>query len=103
VGAAGSGDYATIAYAASTGSLLWVARYDGPAGGDDVATAVAVSPDGAQVFVTGASESEVPCPYDPHCREWATVAYDTMIGSSLWTQRHTGPVKGRDFACCLGV
>jgi hypothetical protein len=44
-------DYATIKYS-STGQELWVQRYDGPAHGDDVATAIAVAADGS-VYVTG--------------------------------------------------
>ena len=44
-------DYATINYS-PTGQELWVQRYDGPAHGDDVATAIAVAPDGS-VYVTG--------------------------------------------------
>src|SRR5207302_2752496 len=46
-------DYATVAYDASTGSKLWVARYDGPGNGEDEAAPVGVGPDGASVFVTG--------------------------------------------------
>ncbi len=44
-------DYTTIKYSPS-GQELWVQRYDGPAHGDDVATAIAVAPDGS-VYVTG--------------------------------------------------
>lgn len=44
-------DYATIKYSPS-GQELWVQRYDGPAHGDDVATAIAVTPDDS-VYVTG--------------------------------------------------
>jgi DNA-binding beta-propeller fold protein YncE len=51
-----AGDYATVAYRAGTGAKLWSARYDGPASGWDLALAVAVSPNGARVFVTGGSE-----------------------------------------------
>ena len=44
-------DYTTIKYSPD-GQQLWVQRYDGPAHGDDVATAIAVAPDGS-VYVTG--------------------------------------------------
>ena len=40
---------------AAAGDLVWANRYDGPAHGADSAKAMAVSPDGAMVFVTGGS------------------------------------------------
>ncbi len=46
-----AGDYTTIKYSPA-GQELWVQRYDGPAHGEDVATAIAVAPDGS-VYVTG--------------------------------------------------
>jgi len=57
VGQSGTNDdYATIAYDASTGARLWVARYNyGPAYNFDFANSLTVSPDGARVFVTGGS------------------------------------------------
>ena len=56
VGRGTAGDYATVAYAARGGAKLWSARRDGPSSAWDFALAVAVSPNGARVFVTGGSE-----------------------------------------------
>jgi outer membrane protein assembly factor BamB len=48
-------DYATVAYDASSGTELWVKRFQGRRDGDDIARAIVVSPDSTKVFVTGAS------------------------------------------------
>lgn len=63
-------DYATIAYGASKGKELWVARYDGPAKDRDGASSIAISPDGSVVYVTGASRGVV-----TGFTDYATVAY----------------------------
>jgi hypothetical protein len=49
-------DFITLARKASTGVKVWGRRYDGPAGGDDDACAIAASPDGSKVFVNGTSD-----------------------------------------------
>jgi hypothetical protein len=92
-----SDDYATVAYDAGSGAQLWERRYFGSgsslASGDDQAYAVAVSPDGLKVFVTGAS---APARSDcgEHCQpphDYATVAYDAEAGLELWVSLYTGP------------
>jgi hypothetical protein len=47
----------TLAYAVSSGEELWAAHYRGSAG-DEGASAVAVSPDGSRVVVTGGGQSQ---------------------------------------------
>jgi WD40 repeat protein len=84
-------NYATIALDASTGARRWVARYDGPAGRDDVAFSLAVAPDGGSVYVTGYSEAP---PYDQ--LDYATIAYDAGSGAEIWSARYDGPRHSND-------
>lgn len=82
-GAGGFGqsyDYATVAYDASTGDQLWAATFNGPGDFTDVSLAMAVSPSGSMVFVTGYTSSR------DLRRDYATVAYDAVTGSQLWVK-----------------
>jgi putative pyrroloquinoline-quinone binding quinoprotein len=97
---AGSGagsDYATVAYDAATGTERWVARYSGPGNRDDDPAALAVSPDGVTVFVTGNSWDS------GTSNDYATVAYDAATGAERWVARYNGPGEGDDFAKALEV
>jgi hypothetical protein len=89
-------DYVTMAYDASTGAKRWLKRYDGPASSDDAASALAVSPDGSAVYVTGNS-------YGSGNQDYATVAYEAMTGTERWVGRYNGPGKGGDHAQALAV
>jgi WD40 repeat protein len=88
-------DYATAAYDSVTGMELWVARYDGPAHAEDTARALAVSDDGARVFVTGSSSGS------HGINAYATVAYDLFTGTELWAMRNDG--RGRGFTKAVAV
>jgi len=80
----GQSDCATVTYSAATGRQLWARRYNGPANGFDGASAVAVSPGGATVFVTGYSGRR------PTANDYATVAYSAATGRQLWVSRYHG-------------
>src|SRR5260221_6128785 len=98
---AGTGqDYATVAYRATTGELLWVSRYPGSAQGNriDNAPAVAVDPAGERVYVTGASNGGSATGSD-----YATVAYNAATGKQLWVSRYNGPGNGSDVAYDVAV
>lgn len=100
IGSSGRSDYATVAYDAATGGLLWVRRYDGPGArrhGFDGAHALGVSPDGSTVFVTGVSAGAA-----THT-DFATIAYDSATGRRRWTQRFDGPEGRVDGASALAV
>jgi WD40 repeat protein len=85
-------DYATVAYDAATGQRLWSTRYNGPGDDNDFPYALAVSPDGSKVFVTGSSTG-MTSGYD-----YATIAYDAATGTGLWMARYNGPGNGSDGA-----
>jgi hypothetical protein len=96
-GSTGGADYATVAYDATSGAPLWVARYNGPADSYDNASSVAASSDGMKVFVTGSSTGQSTS-YD-----YATVIYNATTGGALWTERYNGPASGEDYATALAV
>lgn len=90
-------DYATVAYEVATGNQRWVARYDGPSKATDGAEALAVSPDGSHVFVTGGSAGR------DGGQDYATVAYDAGSGTEAWVSRYDGPTSGHDTANDLAI
>ncbi len=64
-------DYATVKYNLENGQELWVARYDGPGEGVDIANAIVLDTAG-NVYVTGWS-----CGTGPLfvCPDYATIKY----------------------------
>ncbi len=101
--------YATVKYD-SAGNQLWAARYDGTAGDEDVAQAIAVDASG-NVYVTGKSDNGKPItnpaetPYgtsDEHEYAYATVKYDSS-GKQLWAARYDSPGRVDDIAWAIAV
>jgi WD40 repeat protein len=90
-------DYLTIAYDATTGSKLWIRRYDGPGNQADYVRALAVGPDGTTVFVTGDSVGR------QGNRDYATIAYEAATGARLWVKRYDGPAHDADGGQALGL
>ena len=86
-------DYATLAYNAATGAQRWASRYNGPAGGADTASSLAVSPGGRAVFVTGTAS---PAPPEALTSDYATVGYNAGTGARLWASRYHGPERQSD-------
>ena len=85
--------YATLAYDAVSGAPLWEQSYSGPGhqSDDNIPTAVAPSPDGSSVFVTGYSDGG-----SGNLDDYATVSYNLVSGAHLchwknsvddWTNR----------------
>ncbi len=87
-------DYATIKYDPD-GNELWVARYDGPASGDDTALAIAVDSSG-NVYVTGQSHGI------GTYSDYATIKYDSD-GNELWVARYDGPEGFLDSASAIAL
>jgi hypothetical protein len=101
-GSYGSGsflDYYTAKYAAVDGALLWEKRYNGPANGDDYASAVAVDGSG-NVVVTGSSDREYGPPFTG---DYYTAKYAAADGALLWEKRYNGPENDRDAAEAVAV
>ncbi len=76
-------------------SEAWLARYDGPAGRDDVAVAMSIDATG-DVYVTGSSHSAATS------QDFATIEYDSA-GNELWVARYNGPGNGVDLAHAIDV
>jgi DNA-binding beta-propeller fold protein YncE len=82
---AGTSGAATRVPRAAPGTALWVKRYTGFGTGSDAPTALAASPNGSTVFVTGSTMTKA------QVLEFATIAYNTATGAPRWIKLYTGP------------
>ncbi|HMS55901.1 MAG TPA: SBBP repeat-containing protein [Fimbriimonadaceae bacterium] len=89
-------DYATVKYD-SSGTQMWVQRYNGPGNRKDEPAAIAVDSWGS-CYVTGFSES---APLSDR-EDYATVKYD-VAGNQVWVRRYNGPANGNDRAQAVAV
>jgi hypothetical protein len=96
-GGATGDDYAVVAYRAATGQRLWTARYNGPAGGTQIAAGMAVAPSGTAVYVTGFSENGA------SGTDFATVAFSPASGQQQWAARYNGAATGSDTAYAVAA
>ncbi|MBI1806029.1 MAG: T9SS type A sorting domain-containing protein [Ignavibacteria bacterium] len=93
-------DYATIKYDAATGDSIWVARYNGPGNGNDIARAIVLR-GSSEVYVTGGSQDSangLPADYD-----YATIKYASSDGGVDWVSRYNGTADGDDQAYAISV
>ncbi len=90
-------DIITIAYDTTTGDQRWTRILDGVAHGDDSASDLAVSDDGARVYVCGLTEA----PDGTH--DWIVASYDAKTGHRGWQQQIDGPGHGEDFPSAISV
>jgi len=90
-------DYATVGYDAATGHVDWIARLRGEPGRNDVARALAASPDGRFVYVTGTAVR-----HGFHA-DFATEALEAATGRSVWTRWYAGSGDWIDDAVALAV
>src|SRR5262249_59015342 len=95
--AGGRWTFSTAACDTATGKPWWARHYNGRANGDDGPAALAVSPGGGTVFVTGTSQGKT------SGRDYATVAYSALTGKRLWASRYNGHGRGADIAVAMNV
>lgn len=97
--AQGNREYATVAYQAATGATAWAQVHSGANGslGDDsAARSLAVSPDGATVFVTGTLTTTAG-------ESYGTLAYDASTGTQQWLELYQVLSSNESAAAALAV
>lgn len=98
VGGATDSQLLTAAFRTSDGGLLWSAHWDGRPDGTDNGKAIAVSPDGSQVYVSGVTTAAA------GDLDYVTAAYAAGDGRALWSAVYAGPkAAGSDAVFGLAV
>jgi uncharacterized protein (TIGR03437 family) len=87
-------DYTTIKYS-QDGKEQWVARYNGPGNGVDIATSIAID-SSSNVYVTGFSANA------SSSSDFATIKYNSA-GVEQWARRFNGVKNASDIAKDLAV
>ena len=90
-------NYLTVAYDQRTGAKLWTRR---TSGGTDELHAIAVSPSGSMLYVTGTREMPVTD------EDVFTIAYDAATGTTRWSARYNQSRGGEsleDFGDAIAV
>lgn len=72
-------DIVTVAFNTRNGARLWTARFNGSGNGFDHPNAIAVSPDGSRVYVTGYAQTATD-------DVGVTLAYGAVGGATAWTK-----------------
>jgi hypothetical protein len=90
-----SSDLTTIAYDVATGTPLWIKRLDGPGKASDHGGAIAVTPDGKYVVVTGQSTKTT--------ADILTISYETTTGATSWSKYYDGPAHDNDTAVAIAM
>ena len=87
---------ATVAYNSVTGARVWEVRYAGGSGWTDFGRALAISPDGEVLYLTGESVGGVDNPTNTFGNTGAsadisTEALDADTGEQIWDTRYSVP------------
>jgi len=87
-------DITTLKYN-KNGSLLWVARYNGPGNGDDGGTGIVLDGEN-NVYVTGYSFGS------DTDRDYVTIKYDSN-GNVIWIRRYNGRGNQKDTPAAIAI